>query len=84
MFFPSKNRRKLNEDQTLIFLREKNYRLVQSLATYTYLSSNCWISEWLSDVHSMTNDSGSVPAAVDSNFANPAFPKINEYAVEKD
>ena len=32
----------------------------------------------------MTNDSGSVPAAVDSNFANPAFPKINEYAVEKD
>ena len=47
--------------------------------TKTYLSSNCWMSEWLSDVHSSKNEVGSVPCARESNFANPAFPTKIDY-----
>ena len=81
MFFPSK------KDDTTYHHFYKTIILLASLfktgetclftCPVTYLSSNCWMSEWLSDVHSITNDSGSVPAAVDSNLANPAFPKIH-------
>ena len=36
------------------------------------------MSEWLSDVHSSTNEVGSYPLRADVNLANPAFPaKIN-------
>ena len=34
------------------------------------------MSEWLSEVHSIMNDVGSFPFGVDSNLANPAFPKM--------
>ena len=43
---------------------------------FIYLSSKRVMAEWLSEVHSSTNEFGSAPLGVEVNLANPALPEL--------
>ena len=43
---------------------------------FIYLSSKRVMAEWLSEVHSSTNELGSAPLGVEVNLANPALPAL--------